>query len=246
MITDFQAFGAAHIVGLVIPLLLGSGLILWGLRARSKKELSRSRLVFAALIIAVRGARYLMDLYYGVFTWDDLLSLHICHVDLILLVICLVRPNSVLFHFCFLLGIPFALSVALLPGSNHPAPGLPRAILFIMSHALLVLGALYLAVTHLMKPTFRSYLFFVIIGNVSLIPLYLINKALGTNYLYIMEGPEGTVIASLEGLFGWPGYVLALDALAVLIMLFMVGFGRLLWKAASRLSCRSAKEAQSP
>ena len=123
-----------------------------------------------------------------------------------LLSVCLIKPLKPLFNFCFLIGIPAALSVALFPGSNHPAPGLPRAILFIMSHMLLLMGALYLLIVEKMKPTFKAYLWIAGLGNVALVAVYFVNRALDTNFLYIMEAPSGTAIATLDSIFGWPGY----------------------------------------
>ena len=227
MITDFQTFGAAHLAALLGSVLIGIGFIVWGSRAPSKRQDRIVRYTLAAVIVCIRGARYVMDVYFGVFAWPDLFSLHICHIDLILLSICLIRPNRALFSFCFLIGIPAALGTALFPGSVHPAPGLPRAVLFIMSHAMLIMGALFLALTRNLRPTLKNYGVIALTGNLCLIPVYLVNRLAGTNYLYINAPPAGTVIESLNGLVGWPGYVFFLDALALLLMLAMLGLGQL-------------------
>ena len=242
MITDFKGFGLVHIVSLLVPLLIGAVWTFLALRHDTVRTRRQLRLAFAALLIAIRGARYLMDVYFGVFEWEDLFSLHICHIDLLLLIVCLVRPNRALFNFCFLIGIPTALSVALFPGSDHPAPGLPRAVLFIMSHMMLAGGAVYLALTERMKPMLRMFFRIAIIGNFCLIPVYFVNSILDTNYLYIMEAPSGTALVAFQSLFGWPGYVFALDALALVLMFLMLGLGRLLhtWSGRARQGCPTA------
>ena len=242
MITDFKGFGFIHIVSLLAPLVIGAVWTALALRRDDARRRRRLRIAFAALLIVIRGSRYLMDVYFGVFTWSDLLSLHICHVDLILLVICLVKPSNALFNFCFLIGIPTALSVALFPGSNHPAPGVPRAVLFIMSHMMLAVGPIYLAMTERMKPTLRMFFRIAVIGNLCLIPVYLLNTLLDTNYLYIMEAPSGTAIVAFQSLFGWPGYVFALDALALALMLLMLGVGQLIfiWSGRAGKRCPAA------
>lgn len=234
MITDFKGFGPVHIISLIIPVIIGTVFIIWGSKTKTNGRRRWIRLLLAAIVIAVRSSRYLMDVYYGVFEWSDLLSLHICHIDLILLVICLIKPNMALFSFCFLIGIPMALSVALFPGRNHPAPGTARAVLFIMSHAMLVVGALYLSITERMKPTLRMYGLIALFANICLILVYFINRSLGTNFLYIMAAPEGTVLVSFEKFLGWPGYILTLDALALFLMLLMFGLGQILSKASER------------
>ena len=220
MITDFKAFSLPHIIGLVAPLLIGISFVIINLRTTGKKK-RLLNILFVCLLIAVRGSRYIMDAWVGNFDFFDLFSLQICHIDLILLIICLLKPNKVLFYFVFLIGIPMGLAVALFPGSIHPAPGLPRAILFIMSHMLLVVGAIYIAIVERMELKFK-YVFSILgVGNILIFSAYFINKALGTNFLYVMYAPKGTVIAKLDNLFGWPGYVLAMDFIAVIVILLV-------------------------
>ncbi|MFA6309342.1 MAG: TIGR02206 family membrane protein [Clostridia bacterium] len=226
MITNFRLYGAEHIVSILIPILLGTLWILWGLRDKSEKGQKKLRITLVILIILIRSARYIMDIYFGVFRWPDLLSLQICHIDLILLVICLIKPNKTLFNFCFIIGIPMAISVALFPGTVHPVPGLPRAMLFIMSHTMLVMGALYAAVVLRLKLSIKYYLGFVVLGNIALAVIYFINLKLNTNYLYIMSAPKGSIIESFNKVFGWPGYIFALDGLAIILMfaVFCIGY----------------------
>jgi hypothetical integral membrane protein (TIGR02206 family) len=237
MITDFRSFGPAHLLSLLGAVIIGTVFIIWGSREKACARRKRIRLILAAVIVIIRSARYIMDVYFNVFEWNDLLSLHICHIDLILLVICLVWPNRALFSFCFLVGIPTALSVALFPGRNHPDPGLPRAVFFIMSHMMLVMGTLYLSIAERIKPTLRMYGFIGVIGSLGLVPIYFINRWLGTNYLYIMEAPAGTAIVAFERLFGWPGYVIALDILALLLMLAMLGLSQIMSRLTTRPHC---------
>ncbi len=234
MIADFKGFGPVHVLSLLVAVIVGVVFIIRASHAGTDDKRKKIRLLLAATLVMIRGARYIMDIYFGVFEWTDLLSLHVCHIDLILLVICLIKPNKALFNVCFLIGIPTALSVALFPGRNHPVPGVPRAVLFIMSHTMLVMGALYLSIAERMKPSFRLYGLIGIIGSIGLIPVYFINKWLGTNFLYIMAAPKGTVLVSFEKLFGWPGYIVALDILALLLMLAMLGFSQLIYRITER------------
>ncbi len=231
MITDFKGFSPVHLLTLLASVSVGLIFILLGVRAKTKRQRRILGILFAVVIVLCRGGRYVMDACNGVFEWYDLFSLHLCHIDLILLCVCLIKPLKPLFHFCFLIGIPAGLAVALFPGSNHPAPGLPRAILFIMSHVLLVMGALYLLFVEKMKPTLRAFFWIAGAGNAALIAVFFINKVLETNFLYINKAPAGTIIASLESIFGWPGYVVVIDLLALTMMLGMLLSGKLLFRA---------------
>ena len=231
MITDFKGFAPAHLLTLLASVTIGLFFILAGTHAKTERQRRVLGILFAAAIVLCRGGRYVMDAYNGVFEWYDLFSLHLCHIDLILLCVCLIKPLKPLFHFCFLIGIPAGLAVALFPGSNHPAPGLPRAILFIASHVLLVMGALYLLLVEKMKPTLRAYFWIAALGNVGLVAVFFVNKVLQTNFLYINKAPAGTIIATFESMFGWPGYVLVIDLLALTMMLGMLFLGKLLYRA---------------
>lgn len=220
MITDFRAFSLPHLFGLAFPLLIGAWFVYMGIWTNENQRRTVN-ILFVCLLILVRGSRYIMDAWVGRFDIFDLFSLQICHIDLILLIICLIRPNKALFHFVFLIGIPMGLAVALMPGRIHPVPGLPRAILFIMSHMLLVVGAVYIAIVEKMEVKSKYVFSMLGMGNVMILLVYFINKALDTNFLYIMYAPEGTVIAKLDALFGWPGYVLAMDGIAVSAILLV-------------------------
>jgi len=148
----------------------------------------------------------------------------------------LIKPRDILFNFNFLLGIPMALAVALFPGTNHPAPGVPRAMLFIMSHMMLVVGAVYLAAIEHKKPTLKLYLRFAAAGNVGLLLIYFVNLTLNSNFLYIMKAPGGSVINVLYNVFGWPGYVFVMDALALVLMLLMFFLSQLFYMLGKRKS----------
>lgn len=240
MVTDFQSFSLLHIVGLILPVLIGTGFIIAGIKAKTLKKRKLLGILFVAILIIVRGSRYIMDLAVGRFDIYDLLSLQICHIDLILLIICLIKPNKALFHFIFLVGIPMGLAVALLPGKVHPSPGLPRAILFIMSHMLLVMGAIYLAAVEKIKLRLKYTLVILGLGNLSIIIMYFINKVTGLNFLYIMYAPEGTIIENLDHLFGWPGYVIVMDCIAMSVIMIVY----LIYQIIARFSNRNTFKAE--
>lgn len=227
-IDNFQGFGALHLTALLIPVAIGALFILKGLKTADEKQRRNQRIALALLIIAIRSVRYIMDIYYGRFDIFDLFSLQVCHIDLILLVICLIKPNPVLFSFNFMIGIPMGLAVALFPGRVHPVPGAPRAVFFIMSHMMLVVAAIYLAVVEKQSVRLKLYAIFAGTGCAAMFVLYFVNLGLGTNFLYIMEAPEGTLIESLDRIFGWPGYAVAMAVLAVALMFVMYLVSRLI------------------
>jgi len=222
-INNFDLFGPIHILAMMASVIIGIVFIIIGVNIKgtdlqTNKKKRNLRLLFILALVLVRGSRYVIDAFLGKFEITDLLSLQICHIDLILLIICLIRPNKVLFNFTFLIGIPMGLSVALMPGRVHAAPGTIRAILFIMSHMMLVMGPIYLAIVEKMVLKLK-YLFIAIgFGNLFILTAFILNKINNTNILYIMSAPKGSVIENLSNIFGWPGYIFAMDGIAVTVI----------------------------
>lgn len=155
MLTNFTSFGLEHIISLIVPILIGALLVFLSKKYSNKQK--AISIILAIVIIVIRFVRYGFDIYFGTFNPLDLLSLHVCNIDLYILIICLLWPNKYLFSFVFLVGIPTALSVALMPGKVHPEPGMFRAIFFIMSHMMLIIGAIYLLIIDNFKISKKTF-----------------------------------------------------------------------------------------
>lgn len=200
MITNFDLFSFEHILSLFIAVIISLIFIFLAKKFPNKKNLIS--IIFGITIILIRCVRYGFDIYYYDFKWEYLISFHICHINLVLLVICLFKPNQKLFAFTFLLGIPPALGVAILPGKVFANPGLLRAVFFIISHTLLVMGSLYLLIIYKYKITkkdlWNAYRNAIIIMTLA----YIYNIITSRNYMYLMGGDEGTV---LETLYNYTG-----------------------------------------
>ncbi len=216
MITNFQLFGIEHLLALIIPIIIGVIFIYFANKyPQYKKTIS---IVLAILIFVIRAVRYIFDMKIGVFSILDLFSLHVCNIDLMLLIICLFKPNKKLFTFNFLIGIPTALAVALMPGKVHPDPGIIRAIFFIMSHMMLVIGSIYILITYRFKITKKDLIFYYIFSFIGMIIIYIFNVITASNYMYLIEAPPKTVLESMYSTFGPIFYVVSIYTLLVILL----------------------------
>jgi hypothetical integral membrane protein (TIGR02206 family) len=213
MIDNFQMFGTEHILSILLSVVIGASFIYLAHKNPGKRAVIG--LLFALTIVAVRSVRYIFDMQLGTFSPLDLLSLHVCHIDLILLVICLIKPNRPLFTFTFLIGIPAALAVALLPGTTHPEPGMARAVFFIMSHTLLAMGAIYLASVYKFAITKKDLLLYYLVSIGGMIAVYIFNLFSGSNFMYLMQGPKNTVLETMYDNLGPLMYVVAIYMILV-------------------------------
>jgi hypothetical integral membrane protein (TIGR02206 family) len=218
VISNFQSFSLVHLGSLLVPVIIGILFIWYAKKHEDQRKIVS--IILAILIILIRSVRYGFDIYYDVFMIEDLFSLHICHIDLIILAICLFKPSSKLFTFTFLIGIPTALAVALFPGSNHPEPGLLRAIFFVMSHTMLVMGSIYLLVIYKFEITKKHLSMYYLFSLIGIILIYIYNYISNNNFMYLMEGPKNTILGTLNSVFGPIGYVISIYL--ILITLFTI------------------------
>jgi len=215
MIDNFKVFGLIHILSIFIPIILV--IILIFISKENPKKNKLVNIILITLIIIIRSIRYIMDIKLGTFKTTDLLSLHVCNIDLYILIVCLLFPNKKTFIFTYLIGLPTALSVALFPGSIHPEPGLSRAIFFIMSHMMLVMSSIYLLVIYKFTITRKDLLFFFGLSAFGMGLIYAYNYFTSSNYLYLMSAPEKTLLSYIYNVFGHVGYILSLYILLCIL-----------------------------
>lgn len=222
MITDFNLFGLTHILSLLAAVVIGIIFIFLAMKYPTKiKNIS---IALAITIILIRSVRYGFDMYLGVFEIKDLISFHICHIDLILLIICLLKPNKEIFVFTFLIGIPTALAVALMPGRIHPEPGILRAIFFIMSHMMLVMASIYLLIAYKFEITIKKLSTYYAISAWGIVLCYLYDVFSGANFMYLTAAPTGSVLESLFNYFGPVWYVFSIYVIlsCLLTIIFLI------------------------
>jgi len=219
MITDFPQFGLIHIFSLLIPILIG--LIFIYTSKKYKDKIKLINIIFVITLIFIRGIRYIFNIYYGYFEWFDLFSFNISHINLILIIICLIKPNKNLWIFTFLIGIPASLLVAFLPGQIFEPPGLIRAAFFIASHMMMPMGTIYLLINNNFNITRknRNYCFLLLLGI--LLSLYLLNLLVKQNFLFLMEPKEGTALVPVYDLIGHIPYIILIYISGVILITLM-------------------------
>lgn len=228
MITNFKLFGVEHIISIIIPIILGIIFIFLSKKYPEKKKIIS--IILAITIIIIRSVRYVFDINIGVFELKDLISLHICNIDLYILIICLFKPNKKIFSFLFLIGIPTALSVALMPGKIHPDPGIIRAIFFIMSHMMLVMGAVYIGVTYNYEITKKNILFYYVFSLIGMIIMYIINIIAKSNYMYLISAPKGTILENFYNIFGKVFYPISIYIILIFLITLFYLISKLIYK----------------
>ncbi len=217
MLNYFKAFSSGHILMVIIAIVYGYLFLTFGTKYNQKYE-KINRTVFVVVFVVVRSIRYYFDIQLGFFKILNLFSIHLCHISAILIVISLLRDkyNRFITVYLTLLGFPAALSVVLNPTFALKPPVIARSNLFILYHALILVGILYIIIRAKLLLKNKDYyavnlalLFFIVIA-------FITNKIFDTNYLYMMYPPEKTfLVAIYQAVNSHLLYVLILLAMAI-------------------------------
>jgi uncharacterized membrane protein YwaF len=187
----FQLFGVGHIIALsLIVLFCLSFLHLRNTLREGQKKRFRWTL---AIILLVNE-----------------LAWHVCM---------LLTNNRSLYEISYFLGIGGALQALLTP--DITGYGFPhfRAFNTFLAHGLLVSVPIYMTLVEGFRPTLASFKRVFLWTNIYIIPVFLLNLAIGSNYLFIAYKPKFPTLLNL--LAPWPWYILELEAVGFLIFLLL-------------------------
>jgi hypothetical integral membrane protein (TIGR02206 family) len=143
-----------------------------------------------------------------------MLPLHLCSVLVWVGALGLVTKRYTVYEFMYFMGIGGALQALLTPDAG--AYGFPHYKFFqtFLSHGLIITSAIYMTLVEGFRPTWNSVWRVFLWMNLYMGIVFVINMALGSNYLFIAHKPETASI--LDMLPAWhrhPDQPVALPAL---------------------------------
>jgi len=210
----FEMFGPAHLIAIGVIVLIGLSFIparrLWDENAKR-----RFRYAMAIWLFIWEIAWHAWGIYYGTFSIQTNLPLHLCSVFVWLTIVMMINKNATIYEFAYFLGIGGAVQALLTPDSG--IYGFPhfRAFQTFATHGGIVLAALYMTIVEGYRPTWQSFKRIIIWTNIYVVIVFFINLAIGSNYLMIAHKPEFPTL--IDMLAPWPWYILEMEALALAI-----------------------------
>ena len=229
----FEFLGTAHIAALLCI----AALNIFLLRYRNKDEAAHKK-VRIALAIALwldEAAWHIWSIATSTWSIQEHLPLHACSILIWLAGFMLLFKNYSIYEFVYFIGIGGALQALLTP--NIGIYGFPHFRFFqtYLSHGLLVTSAVYMTTVEGLRPTRRSLPRVMLITNLYMGVIFVINKLIGSNYLYVAHKPPGPTL--LDALPAWPWYLLYMEAIGLMIFLLLyLPFAIQDWRQKARVS----------
>lgn len=214
----FSAFSLQHQSALFLLALLVAGL--YALRGKFRRgrinKILRWGMALSLLIteIALQG----WYLYYGLWSAERSLPLHLCGISLFLAALMLMNRSYKLYEVVYFWGLGGASQALLTPDTAYAFPHL-LFFIFFSSHSLIILACLWMTCVEGYRPELSSLWKAFLLTNLYALFVALLNLALGSNYLYICAKPPGITLLSYLG--PWPWYLLVLEAVS-LVLFFLL------------------------
>lgn len=209
----FFLLGPDHVMVLGITFMLSLIFILVGRHIPSKIDRGFRYTGITALIIA-GGSGWLMALRQGMMV----IPLNLCDFALFAAIGALLTLRPSLCQLTYFWGLAGTLQALIQPDLSEPFPEF-WWFQFFATHAGVVLGAVYLAATQRVQPTWKSVAWIWLLSNTYLVIVVLVNWRYGTNFGYLADKPAHPSILDFFG--PWPYYILAIEAIGVISLLIL-------------------------
>lgn len=181
-------FSTQWFLGAILSFILFFTLIYVGRYALQKGFELKFRLSLAGIFLIREIYLYAYIVHKGMFTLQDSLPLHLCGISYMCMIVFLIKPNFFLFEFLLLLSLGGALQSIITPELTH-GYSTYFIIDYYFSHAGIIFVPMYALFVFNMRPRKNAWLKIWIFGHILLLSVYLINRILESNYIYLMEAP---------------------------------------------------------
>ena len=152
------------------------------------------------------GGRYL----------PDYLPLHLCSINIILIAIHAWKPSKMLDNFLYGVCIPGAMAAMLFSSWTSLPPLNFMHLHSFTIHILLITYPVMLTVGGDIRPDWRMLPKCILFTLCMAVPVYLVNLALDTNFMFLMYAEEGNPLLIFEELFG--NHLLGIPVLATVFV----------------------------
>ena len=219
----FAPFHSAHFVYIIVGILAIIGLAIFINKSNQYRAQFVIRVCAMGLFIFYFLRAYMFYRYYANFHFLDLVPLHLCIISGFVLPVTVFLKNKLMWNLSYSVLMPGALVAIITPENTlnyyHAYGWMPM--IFFIWHLLVVAIPIMQIASGELIPDIREFPKVLLILCGYAIFVYVLNKQLGTNYLYLNGPARGTALEIFYNWFGNPGYIIPL-ALLVFLICFMM------------------------
>ena len=213
----FIMFGTPHLITLALLVVLNLLLI----RFKTAEETTKHKIrwTLALILWGNEIAWHVWNYAVGKWTIQTMLPLQVCSILVWLGALMLVTKNYQIYEFMYFMGIGGAMQALATPDLGMY--GYPHFRFFqtFISHGLIVTAAIYMTVVEGYRPTWKSITRVFLWMNVYMVIIFILNTAIGSNYLMVNHKPETASLLDL--LPAWPIYVLYMELIGLVTVLLL-------------------------
>ena len=213
----FSHFGWIHLIWLAAFVLVTVANCIWyhrlGETGRGRWEKT------VALLLVTDEAFKVVCLLTGKQFLPDYLPLHLCSINIFLILIHAWRKNQVLNNFLYMVCIPGAIAALLFPSWTALPPANFMHLHSFTVHILLAMYPLVLAVNGVLKPKLKALPGCMLTLWGMAIPIYFLNRLLDTNFMFLMFAEEGNPLYVFQQM--WGNHLLGYPILIAGVVLIM-------------------------
>lgn len=217
---EFEHFCTGHLIILgIIPVFITALAYLTYKLSRENAD----RLVKALSVLAL-SCECLQDILLTIEGGNilDYLPLHLCNLGLFVNVAASFshgRVRAFLAEVSLVLIAPGAVFALITPDWNYRPLLSWLPLMCFFTHTLVVAIPVMMYVNGYCRPSFRHFWYPYAFLVAVTIPVYILDRAIGRNYMFLMHPINGTPLAWLASFLGNPGYLLGVVIMLALVLL---------------------------
>lgn len=213
-IAPYVPFGTPHIVAIITVFAVAISATLFFRMERFAHLRRPFQLVLFALMLTFEIT---YRLWYVIFEPTQVVShlgLHLCGIAIMLTLYTLWTRNYRFFYLIYFWALAAAPQAIFTPALGHFGYPHYQFVHVFISHGLLITAVLHFIFAENQRPEPGSFVKAILVTNGLLIVIALLNYALSTNYFYICQKPENTI---LDHFGPWPWYILGIELLGIIL-----------------------------
>ncbi|WRP08624.1 TIGR02206 family membrane protein [Rossellomorea aquimaris] len=209
----FELFSGSHVAAMIVSFGCMIGLYVLGNRLSGSGKGVLKWLLVALLVLS----EAIFQIWYFINDqWDVAINLpfQLCSISLYLCTIMLITKNYRIFEISFFASMTGAFIAIVTPELFFGFPHF-RYFQFFLAHLAIVLSCLYMVWIEGFTLTFRSMLRAFIALNLIAVIVFMVNRLVGANYMFLSHKPYNA--SPIDYLGEYPWYLLALEGVALIL-----------------------------